>query len=316
MRYFTVYDENASYFYRPNTGICRKYGFSGAEPEVIMPGALDGFGLCRDESTHIICADEKSEIYYIKQGKEPVRILAGRDGVRPYDFVINSWGSLPHLFYKAQHEGEILLFHYVAGTSAGPKVISSLSPEHTEYATGDRKVFFTSKDNVLGYCDFKDSRTGDFVSLCRGGYMPYFAELAGDKYLVYVCDGSIMVNGNPVCRDEYALSPVLYLCRDKLILQWRSGSFIKYMTCKDIIHWSKPMRYMGNGAEPEIITYAGRMGAFSCYGCKGRPFTAVSEKEEFFISSELKEIKKQVDILKQELKKINSVNYFNQNDGK
>ena len=44
MRYFTVPDESANYFYRPNIGICKKGMFSAIGEIEILPSHLMGVG--------------------------------------------------------------------------------------------------------------------------------------------------------------------------------------------------------------------------------------------------------------------------------
>ena len=86
------------------------------------------------------------------------------------------------------------------------------------------------------------------------------------------------------------------------------------MTNSDGVHWSAPMRYIGNGEAPEIITFVTENGKTSCYGYKGKPFTpGVTAETDSFIRNELGEIQKQVSVLKNEFKKISSVNYFDKN---
>ncbi len=314
MRYFTVPDESANYFYRPNIGVCKKGMFSAMEPEVIVQGGIDGFGVLRDSGTHIICANENNEIIYIKDNREPVGILTVKEGVRPYDFTVMSSDGLPDLFYKVEYDGDILLLRFTVGGSKNPVRVAKLSPEHTEYAAGDEKVFYTNTENVLGYSDVSLGGTGGFVPLCKGGYMPYYAELAGNKYLVYLDGNSIFINGEAVVSDKHALSPVLFRVNDTVYLQWLSGCFVRYMTNSDGVHWSAPMRYIGNGEAPEMITFVTGNGKTSCYGYKGKPFTpGVTAETDNFIRNELGEIQKQVSVLKNEFKKISSVNYFDKN---
>ena len=275
MKYYIITDENASYFYKPNIGICKKSGYTGAETEVIASGIIDEFGIFRNNFTHMVYANENNEIIYMKQGKNPVPIIAGKNGIRPYDFILTGDGESPALFYKAEHNGEILIFYCVLSGNSRPVSVGNVSREHTEYSVGNGRVCFTSKDNSLVYKEFRDNTFSNSVFIAKNGYMPHYASIGEKDYIVY-CDGeNIVVNGIGVVPDPYALKPVLFPAENKLCLQWQSGAFVKYVTSDDGIKWSKPVKYIGNGYQSVIITYVTKNCSHSCYGYAGNPFTPI-----------------------------------------
>ncbi len=307
MSYYILPDFRAEYFHDKKRGICRKNMFSKTEPELVVEKGADGFGLYADDSVHIICADDKNNIICSSAGKPPATLIPGREGVRPYGFSIVKSGGGYSMLYKTDYGNETLLFYCGLGGAEKPFAVDRLSAP--EYFAGGGKVFY-STGGTLGCRSVLSGGVGAFERLCEGGRYPYSAELRSKKYIVYVHDKNIIVNGTAVTSDNYCEQPVIFHAGGKFYLQWRSGDFVRYMTSLNGAIWSAPMRYIGRERPYSLITIASRGGTYSCYGFGGSPLTSGRQPSvgdavrESLFYSELSEIKRQLEIIKDEISQL------------
>ncbi|MBP3360304.1 MAG: hypothetical protein J6N52_05585 [Clostridia bacterium] len=320
MKYYIVPEENAHYYCRRGNGIYRKDVLAKTEPKLILPGGLDGFALYRNELTHIIGAAGSNDIYYIQGGRQPVKIMTGRDGIKPYDFTLTENRGRLILFYKTDYEGETLLFRCAVDEGVKPKLVSALSDGAASYCCAGGRIYYTSAENVLVSRTADARDIGPEEKLCPGAELPCCTAASGRGLLVYKCGNNIAVNGIFTAYDEYIENPVIFISGASLYLQWKSGCFIRYMTSENGSRWSDIKRYIGAGKEPQLLTIARSGGSYLCYGYDGIPFVSgkgfpvnlIPPDEK--VRQELTEIKKQVHILKEEIKKINSANFFDGNE--
>lgn len=320
MKYYIVPEENAHYYCSRGIGIYRKDVFAKTEPKLLLPGGLDGFGLYRNELTHIIGTVAGNDIYYIQSGRQPVKIMTGRDGIKPYDFTLTENRGKLIAFYKTDYEGETLLFKCAIGEGVKPRLVSALSETAASYCSAGGRVYYTSAENALVSRRVDAQSIGPEELICPGGELPCCHASSEKSFLVYKCGNNIIVNDVFTAYDEYIESPVIFSSGERLYLQWKSGCFIRYMTSADGRRWSDIKRYIGAGKEPQLLTIASGGTAYLCYGYDGLPFVSGKISSPSLIPPdekvrrELTEIKKQVHILKEEMKKINNANFFDGNE--
>ena len=306
MKYYIVPDENARYYSRRNIGIFKAVSGGRCEAELIVKGGCEGFGLYRDDTTHIICADQENNIIYSQSGRQPFTVISGKADVRPYDFTLTSINGFLDLFYKTDFENNTFLFHCMLGSSEKPYAVSQLSKEHTGYCIGGGRAYFTSAKDGFGYVDMTHGKPREHIKICDCADDPCCVEACGELHMTYTDDGSVFVDSKSVISDRFAEKPVLFFQGGKYILQWLSGGKVKYSVSSDCETWSAPMRYIGSEREPCIIEFAQKNNVYRCYGSVTSPYS--SPKGD--VERELEEIKQQLDKLKKEIKKLNSTNYF------
>ena len=306
MKYYIVPDENSVYRHRRNIGIFKEAINSRCAAELVIKGGSDDFGLYRGDETHIICADEKNNVVYLQTGRQPFTVIPGNPGIRPYDFTLTNINGFLDLFYKTDYENKTFLFHCILGSSEKPYVLAQLKKGHTSYCIGASKAYFTC-DSGFGYADVAHGREKEFVKISDTGDNPCVLYACGAEHLTYTDGGKIYVDKSDVISDSLSEKPLLFFSGGKYILQWLSGGRVKYSVSSDCKCWSAPMRYISGEKGPYIIETSKKDGVYRCYGTLGSPYTPPRNDVE----EELEEIKKQLIILKNEIKKLDGMNYFN-----
>lgn len=244
-------DELYHFLYMPNKGICRRIKSSGTwkSTEVIYKDGADKFSVHQDGggSIHIICTNDEREIVYLlfKNGAWHKCVLTQcREEVQPLTFSITQVHGQLQLFYSAQYEESIILVHCVLGVNALPVTIDKLQDD--EYFLFDGKVYYTNEYGVLGYQDFSDSKPDRFVTLYENGASPYVC----DDGVVWKQKNSIMYREKAVFEDIYAKQPILVRNQQQLMIMWKSGDFVRYLTSfNDGATWSTPMRFVSTSKQ-------------------------------------------------------------------
>jgi len=302
MKYFIVPDENTHYFYMRGRGICRRRMLFKNEPEQIFTGGTDDFSVMNDGAVHIICTNEKNEVFYIKNKSEPVKIISCKDDVKPYDFQLYKGYNL---FYKTNYEDKTLLFFCQLGVSDKPVLIDYIYPD-SSFDFGGGKVFYTdSAKNLVSRC----ISSGEKQVVAENAFMPCYTIINSSEYLLYKKDGSIILNNRCIAFDENAEQPVIFRTGSYTYVQWKSGGFVRYMTISANGTCSGIKRYIGTGKEPVLIDVLCKDGSYKCYGYEGSPFNTVTRRAsgegvvKESIYDELADLKKQVYALREEMNK-------------
>lgn len=312
MKYFISEEENARYYIRPNIGIFKSINGARYAPTLILKGASSDFAMYRDDTTHIICSDKDNNIIY-KQGDRPqFTVLSVKKSAKAYDFTLTSAVGFLDLFYKADFEGKTFLFHCILGSSQKPYIISQLNGEHSTYCFFGGKVYFTDKEKGFGYTDITQGKAKEHIKLGDCGDNPCAAEFDGKTFVAYTDKDRIFINDKIIISDRLCSTPLIFEKGGKLILQWRSGGLVKYIVSADGKIWSKPMQYITGHEEPCIAEIIFKGGNYRCYGSSSEPYSTVAAN----IEEELVEIKKQLQILKKEIKNLSDMNFFDKSERK
>lgn len=269
MSFFIVKEENAAYYYARYKGICRKNLQSLQSGEEIIPEAADGFALLRNRTTHIVCTNKNNDIVYLNYPGDPHILITGKENIIPYDLSLSYDSGALNLFYKINYNDKILLCHCILGKSKKPYVIAELSQTSPYYYSGYGKLFYTSHDGIL-YGVIPENGTKTVTHMYDGGVMPCFASVDGKDLLVYIKDGTIYLNKQPMAEDRYGEFPLVFTTGNATYVQWKSGDFIKYKRF-DNDKWSDTIQFMGADSKPHIINTIIGNKTFPCYGYNGRP---------------------------------------------
>ncbi len=167
------------HYYTNNTGgiYCHtmKNGF-WTSPLPVDSYSVGDFGLFEDENEyiHIVSRDQAYNIIYtLIRGKQisHYTILAGKQNIIVSDFRIKAYNGFLNLFYIAEADDEKMLIHCILGNNSQPSVVSKLITN--EYFLRGSRVYFTNENSVLGYTDFSDGATGDFVPRLKNAVSLY-----------------------------------------------------------------------------------------------------------------------------------------------
>ncbi len=278
------------HYYHKSGGIyCRAKYAGGAGDEVcVYPEGSDGFAVYRDAAgnTHIICADPEREIVYLtcRSGEWSKYIISSaREELAPLKFMLMSDGTRLNLFFSAVYRNETMLIHCILGANAKPEIIDRLYPSRREFFLFQRRVYYTSSADVLGYKDFSDGKPSGFTGIADGGYMPYAAEYGDSFHIVYKRRHRIYFENEPVFEDFAAEMPVIAFGGDRLILQWKSGSFIRYITSfNGGKTWSTPMRFVNPGKAAGLYTAQDGDTLRRCYGTSSEEGVTLFGTQELF----------------------------------
>lgn len=256
---YLISDQETLYhfFYKPGEGICfkEKNATHWNEYQILYRDGLDGFSAYCDSAgnIHLICTNGSHDIIYLFKRKEQwlkYVLASGKEEIIPLRFALSYCDSYMNLFYTASYSAEVVLVHCVLGNNAQPVTIDVLASDCADFFVFKNRVYYTNKQGVLGFQDASDGKPTVFESLIEGGRMPYL--LAGDSkpLFVYKKKNTIYLEDTPIFEDYAANQPVLLKTDGKLILQWQSGSFIRYITSfNDGKTWSAPMRFISNGRD-------------------------------------------------------------------
>ena len=249
------------YFFSPSEGLCVRERINDrwGRAHSICREACDGFCVYCDagEVVHIICANQKNNILYLtKKGPQVNQYLLseGSPEIFPIKFMMLPSGNFLNLFYSAGYHDEFLLVHCILGINSQPATVDKLMRTAPEFFISANRVYYTNASGILGYQDYGDGKPARFIPVSQDGKMPCACRVDQKIFLAYKKKNMLCINDRDIFEDRSAEEPVLVYSDNRLILQWRSGSFIRYIVSFDRGKtWSSPMRFMSNGYSPAIF---------------------------------------------------------------
>lgn len=254
---YLISDQETLYhfFYKPGEGICfkEKNPTHWNEYQILYRDGMDGFGAFCDSSgnIHLICTNAAHDIIYLFKRQEQwlkYVLASGKEEVTPLYFTLSFCNTYMNLFYTAAYADEVILVHCILGDNAQPMTLDVLSSDCTDFFVFENRVYYTNKQGTLGFQDASDGKPNQFQPVVEGGRMPYILSADGKALFVYKKNNMIYLENDPVFEDYSSTKPILLKTDGKLILQWQSGSFIRYVTSfNNGKTWSSPMRFMSNG---------------------------------------------------------------------
>lgn len=305
------------YFYKKDMGIWyrRRRAQKWTEAELLYKEGHDGFCAYCDENgtVHVICTNDNHDtVYFVQREGEWHKyiLLVGKPDIVPHEFALLSDTKHLNLFYTAIHKDEVILVHCILGANAQPSTIDKLSPAHMKFCLLDRKVYYTNNKLMLGYSDYADGKPVNFVPVAEGGYMPSGIVVDGKIMLTYKCRHQIYFNDVQVFEDFAAEQPVLVNQGGKLLLQWKSGSFTRYLTSFNGGRtWSTPMRFVNSSREAQLYKCPVQTDVINCYGSHssddlmlfGNPPIEKAVALPKYQFSEISNMKKMIDDLQKEI---------------
>ncbi len=309
----------AHYFWKKGQGIWyrKRRGCKWTEAELLYGEGEDGFGAYGDEMghTHLICTNKHHDTVYFlqKNGQWHKYILSvGREKIVPQEFFLISDRHRLHLFYTAVHNNEAILVHCLLGANEKPLTVDKLSPAHIKICVAGGRVYYTNAETMLGFREFGEGGLSEFSEVAKGGSMPAAVYGDGRVLLSYKCRHKLYFNGEAVIEDFTAERPALIYKPDKLLLEWQSGSFVRYAVSFNMGKtWSAPMRFI-SPAKAELYVCPADTEAVMCYGYHsnneltlfGDPILAVKERPPQCRFGEIVKLKKMVDELYSEVEKL------------
>ncbi len=331
MNYILYADGSFLHFFHSKTrGLCLKIKKQGrwGENICLCPNAKEGFSVYLDKSEkiHILCSNIKNDIIYITNKNsawQTFTLSVGKPEISPLEFKIASSRGILSFFYSASFKDSVILVHCVLGKNAKPQNLDCLLTTCAKFSVSSGKVYYTNKENVLGFRDFPDGKPDDFVEIAKGGTYPYAVSLNSKEYLLYKKDGFIFLNNNKIFSDALAISPVISNKDNKLTIQWKSNNFVRYLTSfNNGVTWSSPMRFIRSGKEISKFCIQTGDEAHICYGQNINPEPVIFGKTNLFFyetpslspladfedsaSGEYKKLKILIDMQSREIKTLKS----------
>ena len=252
--------------------------------------AKDGFFVYMDDdkTLHILCTDSKNNIVYITNkncGFNNYILSHGNEEISPLEFKIAKAGNILNFFYTAHYKETIILVHCVMGANAKPEILDTLHDDCKDFCIGGTRIYYTNKNKELGYRNFSDSKPDNFVLVEHDAYCPYFTKSCDEEYLLYKKEDFLYFNKNQIFKDLSGEKPILLIRDNKLTIQWKSGSFVRYLTSfNNGITWSAPMRFIGSGDKIcEFLVDTGD-GAELFYGQNLTPEPVIFGKSNLFFT--------------------------------
>ena len=309
----------AHYFCKKGQGIWyrKRRGRKWTEDELLYAEGADGFAVYGDENglTHLICTNKRHDTVYfvLKDGQWHKYILSvGRENVAPQEFCLISDHHRLHLFYTAVYNDEAILVHCLLGANAQPVTADKLSPAHIKICVAGGRIYYTNKEEVLGFREFGEGGLSEFSEVAKGGCMPAAVCAEGRVLLAYKYRHKLYFNGEVALEDFTAERPALIYKPDKLLLQWKSGSFARYMASFNMGKtWSAPMRFVCP-SKAELYMCPADTEITACYGYHSRdelilfgdPQLAVKDRPPHYRLGEIAKLKEMVEELYGEVEKL------------
>lgn len=245
-------------FYIPNQGIFARTKAVNLwqNPKPIYPGSTDVFSVFCDSSNmlHAICVTPANEIIYLTfknnfwQACTLTKLKPEMNIVSISLFETKIGLSM---IYSAKYFGEILLIHCVLGNNALPETLDKISD--LDFYNFKNHVYYSNSDGNLGYKDIYDGKSGNFNFLCDGGKSPYLITYNSNELITFKKDNKIYFQNKPVLEDSSASRPLLSSDKNRLLLMWQSGDFIRYVESFDCGgNWSNVMQYVNPGKASNI----------------------------------------------------------------
>ena len=232
-------------------GICENVK---GKVNVILKDTTDKFFVYQDENmVKLVSCNKNNELIYMVNNKNvwnSYTIATLNKDIAVKKIMVASNGKNENLFYSARLKAETVLVHCVLGNNAMPSVIGKLKNE--EFYIHKNSVYFTNSNEILGYCDFLDSKP-DVFTACYEGELSY---VAGDK-VVYKKGDDIFVNEKKYASDKHAIMPIIV----NDILMWKHKTYVRYLADNQKIR-----QYLSSGAEPQIFVISDANECVYCYG--------------------------------------------------
>lgn len=241
-------------FYNQHGGICKRQFTAGrfGTAQTIYKDGTDGFCAYADfnNNLNVICSNRNGDLLYFIEKDDTYRkytLIKGNEKIYPKNIRVYVHNSRVNLLYTASYGEETLLIYCILGISSKPLQIDTLSPDHQNFAVYNNKVYYTNKNNVLGYMDFSDGKPDTFIPVSENACMPYLINHNGKDMLIYKSGDNIMCGDRKLFEDKYAVNPIMCVSDDKLLLLWNSVNFIKYSSSMNNgADWSSPMRFVAS----------------------------------------------------------------------
>ena len=278
------------YFYRKGMGICFREQHNEKLGEIIpvYNEGSENFSVYCDggNNVHIICTNENHEIVYLSNRQNEWNryiISSSKDGLTPLKFMTMSDGTHLNLLYSAVYKNEPVLIHCILGANAQPSVIDKLYPSKRDFFLFNKRVYYTNSSDILGYKDFADGKPDKFIHTADNGYMPYLTNSEDGFFIVYKQKHKICFENTAVFEDFAAEFPILTYTDKKLILQWKSGGFVRYITSTNNgKSWSTPMRFVNPGRATVLFTIQDGDNIKHCYGSESSDSITLFAKPTLF----------------------------------
>lgn len=289
---YILYADNAfmHFFHSKTKGLCLKIKKNGqwSDTSFLCHDSKDGFFvyLDKNEKIHILCCNIKNDIIYItnKNSEWQTFVLSiGKPDISPLEFKIAQTGNILSFFYSASFKDSVILVHCILGKNAKPESLDCLLTTCAKFSVNLGKIYYTNKDGILGFRDFSDGKPGEFFKIAENATYPYAVNINSKEYLLYKKDGFIFLNNTKIFSDPLCTFPVISNKDNKLTIQWKSNSFVRYLTSfNNGATWSSPMRFIGSGEE--ICTFFIQTGGQShiCYGQNMNPDPVIYGKTNLF----------------------------------
>lgn len=254
----------------------------------ICQEVLPGFCvfLDKDKQIHILCTNKNNDILYITQKNrlwQKYVLSKGNPEIFPIQFKIAQTGNLLNFFYTANFRDDTILVHCILGDNAKPEILDSLYTDCPQFSVNLGKVYYTNKEKVLGYRDFSDGKPGEFSKTEEDALFPYSVTINAKEYLLYLKNTFIYLNGEKIFSDSLCRSPIISARDNKLTIQWKSNSFVRYLTSfNNGATWSSPMRFIGSGGVITSFCIEDGNDAHICYGQNLNPEPVIYGKTNLF----------------------------------
>lgn len=260
------------YFCTKNEGLCvrTKRHSIWQNHKIIYKDCAGPFSVFCDKNgvLHAICVSSQNEIIYLvlrKNGWQSCAITHLKENMKVLFITITETSIGLNILYTAQYMSETILIHCVLGNNAMPNTLDRLTCP--SFFIFKNRVYYTNPEGFLGYRDISDGRPDMFNKLVEGGTEPYLLTHEGKDMLVYKKEKDIYFQNRPIHEDSYASSPILANNGNQLLLMWKNGDFIRYISSSDNGgKWSGVMQFVNPGKESEkyyvvnsgkIFTYFG-----------------------------------------------------------
>ena len=258
------------YFFKPYEGICvRKRTPAGIwqEHTQIFADARDGFGFycTRDKAVHLICTDRDNRLIYISgdgENRKKYVISSLNSDIQISDMKLYSVRGRLNLLYSALYNSENLLVHCILGDRAKPSTVDIT--ETQDFSVTGGRVYYTNSRGVLGFVSLADEKPSAFSPVYEDAHCG--SAYDGGENILFTRDSAVFLNGRELARDAGIENPILVHTGDKLHIMWKSGSFIRYMSCSDGETFGGARRFMSTGKTVNIYRAQKGEGFAEYYG--------------------------------------------------
>ena len=251
-------DITQHYFYLPNQGLCvrTKPNNIWQNHKSIYHDSTDVFSVFCDRNNilHAICINQQNEIVYLIYKNNSwqncvITQLKKEMEIEKINIFETDIGL--SIAYTTKHFGERFLIHCVLGNLAMPETVDKISS--ADFFIFRKRIYYTNSTGILGYKDLSDGKSGNFNRLVDKGEMPHLITTEEKDMIVYKKNDEIYFQNRPVHKDSNATHPILTSTSNQLLLLWKNGDFIRYISSTDLGNtWSNVMQYVNPGKTSQI----------------------------------------------------------------